>query len=227
MRGRQDRADRGRWALSLVGLEELASRFPDELSGGQQQRVALARALAPDPRLVLLDEPFANLDASLRQPGPRPGAHHPGAEPVATAVLVTHDQQEALSLADQVAVMQRGRLLQTGDPEEIYRRPASLDVARFVGEGGLLAGRIRAGRLECALGTVDCRGDDGEVRLFVRPEDLQLVSVDAGEGAPAEVIGRRFFGHDSVDEVRLDDGTRLCVAAWAPTADDASATPCD
>ncbi len=144
--GFDDAKLRARSALELVGLAELADRFPDELSGGQQQRVALARALAPSPRVVLLDEPFANLDAGLRQ-RVRQEVRTILERAGATGVLVTHDQEEALSVADRVAVMQAGRILQVGSPEEVYERPDSVVVARFLGDGQLVPGRVEGGVL--------------------------------------------------------------------------------
>ena len=133
--------------LDLVELPaSVATRFPHELSGGQQQRVALARALAPEPALVLLDEPFSSLDAGLREDTGRAVARALRASG-ATAVLVTHDQGEALSLADQVAVMSAGRFLQVSSPADIYLRPASPEVAGFVGHATLLAGHCRRSAL--------------------------------------------------------------------------------
>ena len=140
--------------LDLVELpSSVAERFPHELSGGQQQRVALARALAPAPALVLLDEPFSSLDAGLREDTGRAVVRALRASG-ATAVLVTHDQGEALSLADQVAVMRAGRFLQVASPSEIYLRPASPDVARFLGHATLLPGTASGGTATCDLGRV-------------------------------------------------------------------------
>src|SRR5918999_1888469 len=153
---RRQRRDAGRVAslLALVGLDPaLAERSPHQLSGGQQQRVALARALAPAPSLVLLDEPFSSLDASLREETRQAVADALTAAG-ATAVLVTHDQAEALSMADQVAVLRGGRLVQLTDPRTLYRRPGDLDVATFVGEAVVLDADIRDGRASCALGSL-------------------------------------------------------------------------
>jgi iron(III) transport system ATP-binding protein len=194
---------RCREVLALVGLEELSGRYPDELSGGQQQRVALARALAPAPGLVLLDEPFANLDATLRgrlREEVRAILQRAGA----TAVLVTHDQEEALSVADRVAVMARGRVLQVGPPEEVYHHPATLEVARFVGDGQLLPCRVEKGRLHCRFGTAATDADDGPGLVLVRPEDLCPQPDSHCEGILGVLCGRRFFGHDLLDEVALE-----------------------
>src|ERR687894_1254935 len=138
--------------LDLAGLAGLGSRMPHELSGGQQQRVALARALAPDPTVVLLDEPFGSLDAALRDEIRSEVAAVLRASE-ATSLLVTHDQEEALSMAETVAVMRSGAIVQHGPPQDVYRRPADLWVANFVGRANILQGRIAApGKVESALG---------------------------------------------------------------------------
>ena len=153
-------SERAAQALELVGLEDRAERYPDELSGGERQRVALARALAPSPRLLLLDEPFANLDAGLRL-RVREDVRAIIDRARTTAVLVTHDQEEALSLADRLAVMEAGRILQQGPPEEVYRSPASLPVARFLSGGQLFACHIASGRARCVLGETGTRAAAG------------------------------------------------------------------
>ncbi len=205
VRGRADGEERAAAALELVGLSGLAGRYPDELSGGQQQRVALARALAPSPRLVLLDEPFAGLDATLRErvrDEVRAILHEAGI----TSILVTHDQQEALSVADRVAVMSHGRILQLGAPEELYHRPSCLEVARFIGEGHLVPCRVSGGRATSVFGSAPCASPDGPGYLFLRPEDLYLLPAAGGEGVPGRVAERRFFGHDVLDRVELTSG---------------------
>jgi iron(III) transport system ATP-binding protein len=211
-RGGGRREERARAALDLVGMAELGDRYPDQLSGGQQQRVALARALAPEPSLVLLDEPFANLDASLRQ-RVRAEVRAILRAAGATAVLVTHDQEEALSVADTVAVMERGRILQSGSPEAVYRRPASAEVARFVGDGQLVDCTVEAGVARSVFGRAPVGAGGAAVEgaglLLVRPEDLAVMPecwYDGQEGLPGEVVGRTFYGHDLVDEVRLAGG---------------------
>jgi iron(III) transport system ATP-binding protein len=197
---RRLRADRGRVAqlLSLVGLDtELADRSPHQLSGGQQQRVALARALAPEPTLVLLDEPFSSLDAGLRE-DTRQAVSAALRAAGATAVLVTHDQAEALSMADQVAVLRGGRLVQLTDPRTLYRRPADLDVAAFVGESVVLDAEIRDGRARCVLGSLPVEGPagDGPARILLRPEQLRLAP-PLGSGPRGRVRSVDFYGHDS------------------------------
>ncbi|MGH2391382.1 MAG: ABC transporter ATP-binding protein [Chloroflexota bacterium] len=184
--------------LDLVGLAGLGGRRPHELSGGQQQRVALARALAPMPKLVLLDEPFAALDAGLRaevRADVRRVLHAAGA----TAVLVTHDQEEALGLADQVAVLRDGRVVQVADPVTLYSAPADAALARFVGDALLLPGTARACSVACALGCLPllepCRLVSGPCTVMVRPEQIQL---DVSEGWPARVVEVTYYGHDAL-----------------------------
>lgn len=208
-RGR-DRRRRVGQCLELVGLSGLGERMPHELSGGQQQRVAVARALAPRPPLVLLDEPFSALDASLRA-GLRRDVRAALQEDGATAVLVTHDQGEALSVADRVAVMREGRIRQVGTPEEVYRRPADAWVARFVGDAMLLPVEQRGGgptwsalgplRLEPGEGT-----PDGPVLALVRPEQLRLVPHAAPDAVPAVVTRVAYHGHDALVGLDLADG---------------------
>lgn len=184
--------------LELVGLSGLGHRLPSELSGGQQQRVALARALAPDPSVVLLDEPFSALDAGLRaqlRADVREALHAAGA----TAVLVTHDQEEALSTADSVAVMRAGRVVQHDTPTRVYRRPADLEVARFVGEAVELPALAEGSTARTALGQVHLHAPaHGEGVVVVRPERLAL---NAPSGTPARLLGSTFHGTDT--RVRL------------------------
>ncbi|RFU19803.1 ABC transporter ATP-binding protein [Geodermatophilus marinus] len=202
---RRQRRDAGRVRelLGLVGLDaDLAGRSPHQLSGGQQQRVALARALAPGPSLVLLDEPFSSLDASLREETRRAVADALSAAG-ATAVVVTHDQAEALSTADQVAVLRGGRLVQLADPRTLYRAPQDLDVAAFVGEAVVLRGEVRDGVAGTVLGLLRLARPcpDGPARVLVRPEQLRLAPPGVGR-VPARVRGVDFFGHDA--RVRLE-----------------------
>jgi iron(III) transport system ATP-binding protein len=216
---RRQRRDRVHVAglLELVGLSpDLAERAPHQLSGGQQQRVALARALAPQPSLVLLDEPFSSLDAGLREET-RAAVAAALSAAGATTVLVTHDQAEALSMADQVAVMRGGRLVQLTDPRTLYRRPSDLDVATFVGEAVVLDADVREGLAHCALGAVALEGPaaDGPVRVLLRPEQLRL---SAAPGAvSARVRDVDFYGHDS--RVWLDLAGGLTVSARLEGAD--------
>ena len=196
--------------LRLVDLDGLGGRFPHQLSGGQQQRVALARALAPEPGLVLLDEPFDALDAGLRaqvRGEVREALRAAGA----TALLVTHDQEEALSLADTVAVMRGGRIVQVADPRTLYRDPVDADVAAFVGEAVLLEGRQDGRRAETAIGRLPTRGasvaDGGAVTLMLRPEQI-LCAEPGGTGDRGGPLGRvlstAFYGHDATARIALD-----------------------
>ena len=200
--------------LEMVGMSGYAAARPHELSGGQQQRVALARALAPRPEVVLLDEPFSSLDLALRA--------QVRAEVLtllrslgSTAVLVTHDQDEALSAADLVAVLRDGRIVQAGTPAQLYRTPADLDLARFVGEVAELPAVVQDGRACCPLGAVEvdpAAGADGAALLVLRPE--QLLLTEPGNGAePGRGVVRRtaYHGHDAVVEVELADGLRVPV----------------
>ncbi|MFJ8819619.1 ABC transporter ATP-binding protein [Amycolatopsis thermoflava] len=206
--------DRLHELLDLVGLDgDLASRYPHQLSGGQQQRVALARALAPRPSVVLLDEPFSSLDASLRD-GTRRAVMRALRAAGATAVLVTHDQAEALSLADQVAVMRAGRLVQLDSPAELYRRPRDPAVAGFVGEAVLLPADIHDGRAATALGTLAVRGPamDGTADVLIRPEQIQVHETAVADGVDAIVGEVSFYGHDAALRLDLVPGGPRVVA---------------
>jgi iron(III) transport system ATP-binding protein len=203
------RRDRGRvrGLLALVGLEGLGRRMPHQLSGGQQQRVALARALAAEPELILLDEPFSNLDPGMRQ-RVRGEVRQLIESLGTTAIFVTHDQEEALSLAREVAVMLDGRVLQVGRPGEVYARPGTLELAAFLGEANILAGEAEDGYVHCELGRIPLtNGESGPVDVMVRPECLSL----SEDGEPAEVVGTEYYGHDQMVVVRLGSGTRLKV----------------
>ena len=195
--------------LDLVGMRERAQSHPSELSGGQQQRVALARALAPEPDVILLDEPFSALDASLRvrlRAEVREVLRAVGT----TAVLVTHDQEEALSIADTVAVIRDGVVVQEGAPDVVYGEPVDLGIARFVGDLVELPVRSAAnGTVECALGAVPAVGE-GDV-LVLRPEQLVVscpVSADAATGTVRSVS---YHGHDSLLRVELRGGELVSV----------------
>jgi iron(III) transport system ATP-binding protein len=194
--------------LELVGLAGLGDRMPHELSGGQQQRVALARALAAEPEVLLLDEPFSNLDPGLRvrvREELRAILDGLGT----TTVFVTHDQEEALAVADRVAVMLDGRVLQEGTPSEVYSRPASREVAEFIGDANFLPGKVDDGAVRCELGSFAVPGAQrGRVEVMVRPEDLALV-VDGG--LPARTLRREFYGHDQMLTVALPSGRAVRV----------------
>ena len=207
-RDREDRERLTKQTLELVGLQHKAERYPHELSGGERQRVALARALAPEPQLVLLDEPFSSLDASLRA-GLRREVELILREADATALLVTHDQEEALSLADRLAVMRDGRLVQVGTPEEVYLQPAGRWAAQFVGDVNVLTGVAKGSDVETELGMFELlEPADGSVHVGVRPEQLQLRADDQGN---AEVLEREFRGHDVLYRLRHETGRTVLV----------------
>ncbi len=199
---------RARRLLETVRLGGAEDRFPDQLSGGQQQRVALARALAPAPRLLLFDEPFAGLDPALRE-DLRSELRQVLAETATAAVLVSHDRNEALAIADRLAVMVEGRLLQVGSPETVYARPASAAVARFMGSGLLLTCTVEGGRFRSAVGSGRCDAVAGPGLLLLRPEDVRLRLVRGGEAVVGRLEERRSFGHDALDRVRLDSGVTV------------------
>ncbi len=195
--------------LEMVELDSsVLSRAPHELSGGQQQRVALARALARQPRLMLLDEPFSALDTGLRTATRKSVARMLDQAGV-TTILVTHDQAEALSFADQVAVMRAGRLAQAGAPRDLYARPADEDIARFLGEAIVLEAELGGGFADCALGRIAARtlGRRGAGRIMLRPEQLhlRLSAPDAGSGAAraGEVTEIEFGGAACSARVKL------------------------
>jgi iron(III) transport system ATP-binding protein len=208
--GRQERIAE---VLELTSLTALAGRGVHELSGGEQQRVALARALAPRPRLLLLDEPFSNLDLTLRS-RVRAEVREIVRRAGATAILVTHDQEEALSIADRVGFMWNGRVEQAGSPEDLYARPATLHAAQFVGDANVYHLEVRdshapnGGVLTTPFGDYPAPEGVRRAVVVVRPEELRLV----GEGPlTGQVVQREFYGHDQVLRVELADGTSVRV----------------
>jgi iron(III) transport system ATP-binding protein len=217
----QRRGGRVEKLLELVDLARLGGRFPHQLSGGQQQRVALARALAPEPGLVLLDEPFDALDAGLRaevRGEVREALRAAGA----TALLVTHDQEEALSLADRVAVMRGGRIVQAADPQTLYRDPVDAEVAAFVGDAVLLEGRFEDGAVETSLGHLPVRGAAGEegdiATVMLRPEQILCREPDPAadpRGPLGRVLSTSFFGHDATARIALEGPDRREIVARA------------
>ncbi len=190
--GQRGRAvsDRVAAMLRLVRLESLGKRRPDQLSGGQQQRIALARALAPQPRLLLLDEPLSALDLKLRR-GMQEELKRIQRETGITFVLVTHDQEEALSMSDRIAVMDRGRVLQAGRPQDIYERPTTRFVADFIGEANVLPAALV--------------GRPGGGAVAIRPERV-TVSVGDGAGLPGRVLDVTYRGATTSCSVALDAG---------------------
>lgn len=203
------RRERALEALELVGLGQHAERYAHQLSGGQQQRVALARALVTRPRVLLLDEPLSALDAKVRVQL-REEIRRIQSELGITTFFVTHDQEEALAIADRVAVMRAGDIEQIGTPEELYRRPATPFVAEFVGLNNRVAGNLSAGALTVLgrrLPLVNSGLADGEVLAYLRPEDVLLAS----DGIPATVVSTSFLGALRRTRVQLDDGTELAL----------------
>jgi iron(III) transport system ATP-binding protein len=206
---RRDRRDRGKVVADLldaVGMAGLGRRYPHQLSGGQQQRVALARALAIKPTLVLLDEPFGSLDASLRATI-RADVRRLLAEAGATAVLVTHDQDEALSTADQVAVLRDGVIAQCSAPLDLYTQPADPELAQFIGEANLVDGVLGDGSVETVLGPLAVRPgagdglDPGPVTVLVRPEQIEIGEPGDAGGLAGRIVGLGYHGHDAVVHV--------------------------
>jgi len=208
IRDRRGRREKVGGMLDLVGLGGLGDRMPHELSGGQQQRVALARTLAAEPDLVLLDEPFSNLDPTLRA-RVRSEVWQILKEFGATAIMVTHDQEEALSLPGRVGVMLEGRLMQLAAPGEIYREPVDRRVADFIGDANFLPGQRRSGTVSYSLGSFAEAGrPDATVEVMVRPEHLVM---DEASSVAGEVVASEFFGHDQLVQLRLDDGQLVRV----------------
>jgi putative spermidine/putrescine transport system ATP-binding protein len=211
---RDQRHVRVKEMLALVQLEEFAGRYPHQLSGGQQQRVALARALAPRPQLLLLDEPLSALDAKVRATL-RDEIRRIQTETGITTLFVTHDQDEALAISDRIGVMSQGRLEQLGTPVDVYRRPATAFVARFVGSMNTLSGVTRDGCVDVLAVRIPVpaatRQPDGtQVTLLVRPEDLSVVAADAG--LVGTVTSVTFQGSSTVVGVRLDVLDQLVTA---------------
>jgi len=209
-----ERAVRVAELLALTGLEGLADRYPHEISGGQQQRVALARALAPRPRLVLLDEPFSSLDVSLRERLAGEVRQILLREGTA-AILVTHDQHEAFAFADEIGVVNDGRIEQWAPAYDLYHRPATRFVADFIGEGTFLAGRRTPAGIETELGLLagDIQaparpGDDERLDVLLRPDDV--VHDDAAP-CKAEVVSKAFRGAEILYTLRLESGTTVCA----------------
>jgi len=203
--------------LSLTGLAGLGGRYPHELSGGQRQRVALARSLAPSPRVILLDEPFSNLDADLREEL-RSETKRILKEQGATTILVTHDQEEAFSLSDKVGVLNNGALEQAGTSAEIYHQPHSKFVADFVGKADFIEGRVEGQTVYSALGAFPL--DDGltynarQVDLMIRPDDIDFSLDPAGDAVITET---RFLGASIMYQIKFADNKH--VHALRPSAE--------
>lgn len=218
----RDRRARVESLLDLVDLPGLGDRMPHELSGGQRQRVAVARALGPKPGVVLLDEPFAALDASLRG-DVRAAVTNVLREQGVPSILITHDQDEALSVSDRVAVLHEGRIEQLDVPSALYTEPATEWVARFVGDVVVLDGEVESGGVRTGLGVLPLRSPSNgvttqepeRVRVMLRPEQLTLTPLDgAAQGdqpAIGLVVDTAYFGHDQLVEVELAGGATVRV----------------
>jgi iron(III) transport system ATP-binding protein len=207
--GKRARVDE---VLAMVGLAGMGNRMPHELSGGEQQRVALARALAPRPAVILLDEPFSNLDAPQRE-RVRKEVRTILVEARATAIFVTHDRDEALALSDEMAVMRDGTILQSAPPHELYHHPVDRWVAAFLGDGEFVPGTAGEHLIETAFGSFPNRsGVRGAVDVLIRPESVRLERDDAGTGF---VVEREFYGHDQLVTLHVEGGRRL-VARHGP-----------
>lgn len=200
--------------LELIDLVAWKKAFPHELSGGQQQRIALARSLAPRPHLLLLDEPFSSLDVLLREKLAQEVRAILQAQRM-TALMVTHDQHEAFAIADQIGVMQHGRIVQSGTPEQLYFTPANAFVADFIGEGTRLPGvALACGKVQTEVGILTARMGQiaGQtVEVLIRPE---MVSRDAQSSCQAQVVGRVFRGSYTLYTLQLDSCHRL-YACWS------------
>jgi iron(III) transport system ATP-binding protein len=208
----EERAARVDELLELVEMTDHSEKPPSQLSGGQQQRVALARSLAPEPDIILLDEPFSNLDVRLRVEM-REEVRNILKRTGVTAVSVTHDQEEALSISDRVAIMNDGHLEQVGQPEVVFENPRSRFVASFLGRASFLTGRVRGDTVETELGTLPAGRfngpvgdyDGAEIDVLVRPDDLQATPTTGG-GVDGEVVHRQYNGPNFVYRVELEEG---------------------
>ena len=200
-----DRKVRVQALLELVGLQGFEHRFPHELSGGQQQRVALARALAPKPIMLLLDEPFSNLDPEMTIKM-RKELSRVLRQTQTTAILVTHDHEEAFAMADHVAVMQEGVIVQYDTPEAIYQQPSCAFVAEFIGQANTVQGIIKNGQVETEIGTFPNRSDfhsEGRVLVMIRSNDIQFTPSESGSG---RIESRQFQGSQTLYAIRLKSG---------------------
>ncbi|MGF7205727.1 iron(III) transport system ATP-binding protein [Skermanella aerolata] len=200
--------------LEQVGMGGYADHFPHALSGGQQQRVALARALAPDPAVLLLDEPFSGLDARLREQV-RDETLHVLKRTGAATMLVTHDPEEAMFLADRIALMRNGKLVQLGSPVDLYNRPADGFAASFFGEVNRIDGTVRGGAVDTPVGRVATDLPEGSAaQVMIRPEALSLAPLDSAGGAAvpniARVMASRLLGRTSLVHLSIPDGRSGC-----------------
>lgn len=202
---RAERTGRIQEMLRLTGLEGLERRYPHELSGGQQQRVALSRALVQNPVLLLLDEPFSNLDPDMAD-RMRQEVHALLHRTKTTTILVTHDHEEAFAMADRIAVLNHGYLEQLDSPELVYHMPATPFVADFVGQADFISGQIRQGMVHTELGEFPNplnRAEGTSVAVMIRPDDIHLIP---DQSAGPRIVGRQFRGSENLYTVRLPSG---------------------
>ncbi len=215
---RAARRDAALAALELIGMESFAHSYPHMLSGGEQQRVALARAIAPRPKIMLMDEPFSGLDRRLRDEVRQQTVAILRASGAAT-VMVTHDPEEAMLLADHIALMRKGRLVQTGTPDSLYYNPVDAEAAEFFCKHNRLHGIVKNGRIATPLGDIAAYGmsEGAGAEILIRPEQVSLASLDgAAPGTSAMVLRCIPQGPDRLLELMLEDGLRL--QARAPLA---------
>ncbi len=200
--------------LKMMRIDEYADRLPQNLSGGQQQRVALARALAVKPDVLLMDEPLSNLDAKLRLEM-RQAIRNIQRELGITTVYVTHDQEEAMSISDTIAVMDHGVIQHLGAPKEIYQRPANLFVSTFIGRSNILDGKISGGTLLLEGVRLNCDAwqkiPSGDVKVSVRPEEFLIRTENDGSCIPGQVTDSIYLGMDTHYMVKLADGSEVLV----------------
>lgn len=211
--------DKVKWALDMVELPNIEGKYPEEMSGGQQQRVAIARALVINPEILLLDEPLSNLDAKLRislrkqikQIQQRLGI---------TAVYVTHDQEEALEISDRIAVMNKGKVLQIGNPEEIYKKPANQFVADFIGKANFIEGTIQNNTFILSSGEKiflpKKPNFEGKGILFTRPEDLLFSHTPTPDWIPAIITSRSYLGNINRYQLSLKQGQLILLETNSP-----------
>jgi iron(III) transport system ATP-binding protein len=203
---RRAREQEARAALARVGLEHLADAYPHEASGGEQQRVALARAIVPRPGILLMDEPFSGLDSRLRD-SVRADTLSVLRETGATAVIVTHDPEEAMRMSDRIALMRGGRILQSGKAENLYDRPESLFAARFFSHLNELDGTAQAGRAVTRIGAFEAAGrpEGAALTVAIRPQGVRLApAANGGEGVPGRIVSRHFLGEIDLFDVAVE-----------------------
>lgn len=209
---KKQQIDRVKEMLALVGMQSTHGRYPHQLSGGQQQRIALARALAAQPAILLLDEPFSNLDAARRK-SMRDEVRTIITAVDTTALFVTHDQEEAMHIADRIAVMRDGQILQLGTPTELYHAPATRAIGEFLGEANWLDGHASGDYVETVLGRMPlARPVTGKVTVMTRPEALDVIPQSDGDAVIRDV---RFYGHYKMLYLQVADDYQIMVRVWS------------